>query len=206
VKKNIATSTLVLASLMGAAFAANAQTGTAPASSRDSAFARPDYSLLPYTTRGYVGVNLGQSDYNASCVAGFSCEDKEFAWKAYTGGRLNEMLAIELGYINFGKVSRNGGNTEAHGVNLSLVGNLPLGEMAGLFAKVGTTYNRTDKSGGPGAPNGKEDGFGLSYGVGIGFNVTPQVQIVGEWERHRLDFVDRRDDVDMLSVGLRYRF
>jgi opacity protein-like surface antigen len=78
--------------------------------------------------------------------------------------------------------------------------------MANLFAKVGSTYNRTEKSGAAGAPTGKEDGFGLSYGLGIGFNLTQQVQIVGEWERHRLDFVDRRDDVDMLSVGLRYRF
>jgi ABC-type multidrug transport system fused ATPase/permease subunit len=45
-----------------------------------------------------------------------------------------------------------------------------LGEMANLFAKVGSTYNRTEKSGAAGAPTGKEDGFGLSYGVGIGFN------------------------------------
>lgn len=205
-KKNIATSTIVLATMLGAAFAANAQTTAAPASARDSAFARPDYSLLPFTTRGYVGVNLGRSDYDAGCGAGFPCDSGDFAWKAYTGGRLNEMLAIELGYVNFGKVNRNGGSTEAHGVNLSLVGTLPLGEMANLFAKVGTTYGRTDQSGVAGSPNGKEDGFGLSYGVGIGFNVTPQVQLVGEWERHRLDFVRGKNDVDMLSVGLRYRF
>jgi len=206
VKKNIATSSIVLASLLGAAFAANAQTGTAPASARDSAFARPDYSLLPYTTRGYVGVNLGESKFDGSCLAGFSCEKNDFAWKAYTGGHINEMLAVELGYVNFGKVNRSGGSTEAHGVNLSLVGTLPIGEMANLFAKVGTTYNRTEKSGVAGAPSGKEDGFGLSYGLGVGFNVTPQVQIVGEWERHRLDFVDQRNDVDLVSVGLRYRF
>ena len=205
-KTKAATSTLVLAALLGATFTAHAQTGANTSSTRDSAFARPDYSLLPYTTHGYVGVNLGRSDYDATCNNLFSCERREFGWKAYAGGRLNEMLAIELGYVNFGKVTRNGGSSEAHGVNLSLVGNLPLGEMANLFAKVGTTYGRTDQSAAAGLPSGKEDGFGLNYGVGIGFNVTPQVQLVGEWERHRLDFVGGRDNVDLLSLGLRYRF
>ena len=54
------------------------------------------------------------------------------------------------------------------------------------FGKVGTTYAWTGQSvTAPGMSSGDEHNFGLAYGVGAGFNLTANVQLVGEWEQHR---------------------
>lgn len=194
--KNIPCAKLILASVLLSASAAQAQ--TTPAT---------DYSLLPGTTRGYVGLNLGQAEFDTNCRAGFACETDDFGYKIYAGGRVNQIFGVELGLIDFGKVARLGGDTKAYGLNLSLVGTIPLGEMATIFGKVGTTLARTNVSSSiPGYAQGREDDFGLSYGLGVGFNVTPRVQVVGEWERHRLDFKDGAESVSLYTVGLRYRF
>ncbi len=96
---------------------------------------------------------------------------------------LRPQLGVELGYLNAGKARRLGGDTEAHGFNLSLVGRAPVNEQFDLFGKVGTTYGRTRTSGasGLGVQTGKEDGFGMSYGVGARWAFTPQWAAVIEW-------------------------
>ena len=75
------------------------------------------------------------------------------------------------------------------------------------FGKVGTTYALTGQSvTAPGMSSGDEHNFGLAYGVGAGFNLTANVQLVGEWEQHRLDFLSGRENVSMYSLGLCYKF
>ena len=107
-----------------------------------------------------------------------------------------------------GSADRIGGRTKAQGVNLSLIGRAPLSEQFDVFGKVGTTYGRTRTNGFQGfdVATGKDDGFGLSYGLGVRWNFTPQWSAVLEWERHRFHFADGRNDVDLTSVGVQYRF
>lgn len=163
-------------------------------------------SYLPYTTGGYVGLNLGESDYSADCNIGFSCDDGKFAGKAYTGGMINRYVGVELGYLHMGNVNRDGGSARAHGLNLSLVGHLPIANAFSAFGKVGSTYGRTRVSNTDGN-NGSDTGFGLSYGAGLAFNMTRNWSAVLEWERHEFDFAGNEgQDVDLTSVGVKYRF
>lgn len=169
-----------------------------------------DYSLLPYTRRGYVGLNLGQSDYSdLSCGAGgFSCDDKDVAGTVYTGGMFNDWLGVELGYLHMGRVDRAGGRTEAQGLNVSLVGRLPL-QQFNVFAKGGTTYGRTKVSADALSlvPAGKDSGWGASYGAGVGLDVTPTTSVVLEWARHDFHFEGvGKQEVDLTSLGVKYRF
>jgi hypothetical protein len=162
-------------------------------------------SWLPYTHGGYWGFNLGTPDYEKNCASGFTCDDPSVGGKIYTGGQINKWLGAELGYINFGKLERNGGDTKAQGINLSLVGTIPVGEVFSVFGKVGTTYGWTKTDAAVGA-TGNENGFGLSYGAGLGFNLNPRTQLVAEWDKHEFKFADRRADADLYSVGLKFRF
>ena len=57
-----------------------------------------------------------------------------------------------------------------------------------------------------GATLGKEDGFGLSYGLGARWAFTPQWAAVVEWERHKFKFSDGDAPVNLTTVGLQYRF
>jgi OOP family OmpA-OmpF porin len=172
---------------------------------QSSASASNEKSWLPFTSSGYWGFNLGTPDYEKNCQPGFSCSDPDVGGKIYTGGQFNKWLGMELGYVNFGELERNGGDTKAHGVNLSVVGTVPMGTVVSAFAKVGTTYGWTKTEGVIGR-TGKADDFGLSYGAGLGFNLSAQTQLLVEWDRHNLKFADRDSDVDMYSVGLKFRF
>ena len=202
------------AATLVAATAAQAQTasssGASGANAGTPASGRSDrMSVLPYTQDGYLGISAGRSQYDLrSGPAGTAYDDSGNAFKVYTGGFFHPNLGVELGYINAGKARRLGGDTKAQGVNLSLVGRAPLGEQFDLFGKVGTTYGRTqtDGSSNLGVRTGKEDGFGLSYGIGARWAFAPQWAAVLEWESHKFKFSDGDEAVKMTTVGLQYRF
>ena len=196
--------------LIAAVIAATAALPLAAAAQQAGGTTAGQRGLLPGTTEGYVGANLGRPDFNVPCTAGFACSDPSLGWKIYAGGKWNEVVGVELGYIDFGKAERSGGNARARGVALSALGNWPVTQQVDLFARLGGTYARTRTSAAtvidPVVPTGNRNTFGLNLGVGVSFDVAPNVAIVGEWERHRLRFVTGRDNVDMLSVGARWQF
>jgi OmpA-OmpF porin, OOP family len=162
---------------------------------------------IPGTTHGYLGISAGEADYDTSCVNGFNCDHKDAGFKLYTGGRVWNIIGVELSYINLGKTERGGGETKAQGVDLSAIANLPLGSHFSLFGKVGSTYGWTKVSAeAPGVATGKEHGFGLSYGAGLGWEFSRNWGLRAEWERHRFDFVGNDRDVDFYSLGVHYRF
>jgi hypothetical protein len=165
------------------------------------------YSLIPFTSYGYAGINLGRSKFDGPCAAAFACDDNSFAGKIYTGGLFSRIIGGEIGYVNMGEVDRAGGTVDAHGVNISLVANLPI-DAFNIFAKVGTTYGWTDTSVAPGMGllGGNDNGFGLSYGAGFGIDLTRSWAVVAEWDRHRFHFVNGKDDVDLYSLGVRFKF
>ena len=54
---------------------------------------------------------------------------------------------VEIGYLDLGRIAREGGKTRAQGLNLSLVGKAPLASSFGVFGRLGTTYGRTETIG-----------------------------------------------------------
>ena len=189
---------LLAAAAMAATGGAQAQSGTFG-----------NYSLYG-PGAGYVGLNLGQSNYSlGNGIGPFSSEDHDTVYNVYTGTFFNPNFGLELGYTHFGKIERAGGDTKAEGINLSLVGRAPVSNSFNLLGKLGTTYGRTDVSAFPGSgvASGRENGFGLSYGVGAEYSFTPQLSGVLQYDEHRLKFAGgERDRVNATTVGLRYRF
>jgi OmpA-OmpF porin, OOP family len=166
------------------------------------------YSLLPMTSYGYAGINLGTARWSDTpCGIGYGCDNGAFAGKIYTGGLISRMVGLEVGYINFGRPDRAGGQWRAQGLNASVVANLPV-DPVNVFARFGTTYGwtRTRTGLGSGVMGGDDNGFGLAYGVGIGFDINPRMQVTAEWDRNQFRFVSGREDLDLYSLGLRMKF
>ena len=158
----------------------------------------------------YIGFNAGKSNFKLNNGLGaFPSDSKDTSYSLYGGSYFNQNFGMELGYTDFGRVSRAGGSTRANGINLSVVGRLPVSPSFNVLGKLGTTYGRTDVSAAPGSgvTSGRETGFGVSYGLGVEYAFTPAVSGVLQYDEHKLRFVNSgRDTVGTASVGLRYNF
>lgn len=158
----------------------------------------------------YVELGIGKSDYSLGNGIGFSDSDEgDTAYSIRGGNFFNSNVGMEIGYTNFGSVHRAGGTTKAEGINLSLLGRMPINQNFNLLAKVGTTYSKTDVSSSlaSGVVAGSESEFGLSYGIGAEYLFTPQWSGVLQYESQNMKFAgDRTDRVGVTSLSARYRF
>ena len=205
ITRTISGTVLALAAL---AVAGGVQAQTSSGSS-GGGFGMGGYSFYGPGT-GYVGLNVGRSDYSiGSGSGGFAFDRHDTSYNLYTGTFFHPNVGLELGYTDFGKVTRAGGQTDAEGINLSLVGRAPLGNSFNLLGKLGTTYGRTHVSAATasGIRTGNESGWGLSYGIGAEFVFRPNLSAVLQWDEHDLKFPGSgRDRISTTSLGLRYRF
>ena len=98
---------------------------------------RADYSIYG-AGNTYVGLNVGRSDFAINTgFGGFPSDKRDTVYNIYSGTFFSPNFGLELGYTHFGKIQRAGGTTKAEGVNLSLVGKVPLGSSGfNLLGKV----------------------------------------------------------------------
>jgi hypothetical protein len=183
--------------------------GAAGAQTMSTGATQGSPSLLPYTQRGYVGINVGRPDFRTSCGIGpYGCKNSDVGIHVYTGGLFNDFFGVEVGYLNSGRAGRAGGRTHAHGLNVSAILRAESGAF-NVFAKAGATYGQTRVSTGPlsDVTSGRTRGWGGSHGLGLGYDFRPDAGVVLEWSRHEFRFPGTgRRNVDMTSLGYVRRF
>lgn len=204
-------SKLKLTSVLGmlaaiAPLSAYAQTSGSPSGQPPSSTAQR--SWIPHTSYGYVGANLGRTDYSlGGCSGIFSCDDNATGFKLYTGGRMSRYFGLELGYFHLGDANRNGGDVRAQGANLTLLGNIPFTDNFGLYGKLGGAYGWTKTTTAiPGVASGNENGLGLHYGAGLQYDITKAVALRADWDRFRLKYPGERENADLYSIGVVFKF
>ena len=187
------------------------------------------------TTGPYIGANVGatrakfKNDSISSTLAGqgftvnSSAEDNSSTgYKLYGGYQLNRNFAVEGGYFDLGRfgyavnttpVGVFSNDARVRGLNLDLVGILPLTEQFSVFGKVGAAYAQT-------RANNTSTGFlplnnsstsrkdtNLKLGLGMQYALTEALAVRAELERYRInDPIRNRGHIDMASIGLVYRF
>ncbi len=154
----------------------------------------------------YVGGSVGQVEAEGSCPAGFSCDFKDTGWKFFAGYRVNRHLAVEGSYMKLGEFRASSGGVsatvEGESWGVAAMGLLPVGSSFTLFAKAGVAQTEAEaRAVGPGGSAfGRGDQTELHYGFGAMYDITRNFSVRGEWER--LD----DSEVDMISIGVQYRF
>jgi hypothetical protein len=190
----LATGLLVAAASLGTVVGVQAQTSKA----------------MPAPGSSYVGLGVGKSDFSLGNGLGiFDSDQGDTSYSVHAGSYFNNNLGLEIGYIDFGGVNRAGGRTKADGINLSLIGKMPLSESFNLLGKVGATYGRTSVSSAPGSgiTAGDESGTGLSYGVGAEYVFNPQWSAALQYDSHNLKFAgDGSERVGVTTLSARYHF
>lgn len=183
----------------------------------------------------YIGAGVGQSrakiadDRIAAGLLGsglvvrsITDDDRDTGYKLYGGYRFNRYLSAEGGWFDLGKFGFSAdttptgtltGSSRIRGINLDVVGTLPLTERLAAFARAGVNHAEAkDAFGGTGAvtvlnPNPSKRDTNYKFGVGLQYALTDALSMRAEAERYRVDdAVGNRGDIDLFSVGLVYRF
>lgn len=155
-------------------------------------------------------------------VTSIADDDRDVGFKLFGGYQFNRYFALEGGYVDLGKFSFDAttapagtlaGSIRLRGVNLDVVGTLPVTDRFSVFGRVGATYAQArDSFSGGGAvvvttPNPKKRAANYKVGVGLGYALTDSIDLRAEAERYRVDdAVHNKGDIDLFSVGIVYRF
>jgi opacity protein-like surface antigen len=160
--------------------------------------------------KSFLDINVGRARYDTPCgVPGLTCQNNVTSYSVTAGNMFTENFGAELSYLNFGTARRADGGVTARGLNLSVVGRVPLGQYFGLSGKVGTTYGITHVNApeGAGVPTGKAKGFGLGYGVGLDVRVAHNLRGEIGWEQHDFHFAGSgTSNVRNVTLGVNYTF
>ena len=192
-------------------------------------------ALAQNTSGWYLGGNVGrtsQSGDDAAVVNGLAAQGltttsieqsrHDRGYKLFGGYQFNRNFALEGGYFDlgsFGYLARTlplgsqSGDVGYKGLNLDLVGIVPFTEKFSAIGRVGITSSRASSSfGATGAAavpiaTSSSRSTNAKYGVGVMYDFTPSLAMRVEAERYHVkDAFRNKDHVDMVSVGLVYRF
>lgn len=183
----------------------------------------------------YVGANFGQARAKIDdtritdnlLAAGFTTtalkdNDKHFGYKLFGGYEFNKYFALEGGYFNLGGFGFTAntappsgltGVIKLQGANLDAVGILPFTDKFAAFGRIGYAYTSAkDTFVGYGAviattPERSDHSSNYKFGFGLQYAFSSSWAMRAEAERYRVgDAVGNKGDIDLLSVGLLYRF
>lgn len=188
-----------------------------------------------YDSGWYIGGNIGQShaDIDDERItrnlldSGFTDinitdDNRDKGYKLYGGYQFNRYFAVEGGYFDLGKfeftattlpVGTLDGRIKLKGLNADVVGFLPITEKFSAFGRVGVNYAEAkDTFSGTGSvhvlnPTASERKANPKVGVGLQYAFTDALAMRVEAERYRInDAVGNKGDIDLVSIGLVYRF
>jgi OOP family OmpA-OmpF porin len=179
-------------------------------------------------TGWYGGANIGRSgatiDETRITSGLLSKVERDRGYKIFGGYQFNKYFAAEAGYLELGKfgfttntVPLGTGTLNASiklkGLNLDAVGTLPITEKFSVFGRLGVAHTQAnDAFVGTGAvnvliPNPSARNTNLKIGLGLQYALTDALMLRTEIERYRIDdAVGNKGDVDLVSVGLVYRY
>ena len=183
----------------------------------------------------YVGGNVGstRAHFNNDAinsglanqgltVTSTTSDNRDIGYKLFSGYQINPNFAVEGGFFDLGRFGYGSttiptgtfnGSTRVRGLNLDLLGMVPLSERLSAFARIGAAYARSranfSSTGAVpfGTSSSTRNGTDLKYGLGLQYALTDALALRGEVERYRInDPLRNRGNVNMVSLGLIYRF
>ena len=150
---------------------------------------------------GYVKID-GEDDF----------DDDNQVYQGLLGYRINPYIAVEGGYIDFGKYGNHLANAKTDGYTGALKLIAPIGDRVDVYAKGGQLWYDTDYS--IAGYNGTDSDKAVFAGAGVGFKVTDNLVLNAEytWYDVDLDASDVRNgeetntDFNQVTAGVEYRF
>ncbi len=162
-----------------------------------------------------ITANLMSSGLGTSAM---DLDERGGAYKVFGGYQFNRYFGLEGGYFNLGRFGFDSttvppgslrGRMKAQGLNLDLVGTLPLTDRLAASARVGVQYAQVrDSFRGTGAvtvadPNPSKNAANFKIGAGLQYAFAPNFILRGEAERYRIDdAVGNKGDINVFLLSM----
>jgi OOP family OmpA-OmpF porin len=171
----------------------------------------------PAFAQAYAGASIGQSRVDLDCTGADSCDKTGTAFKLFGGYMFTPNLGVEGAYYNQGKATVSGtdavlgnvtGEFKGDGFGLYGVAVAPFDQFS-VFGKLGVVSSKikvTATSSNLGTASDSESKTKIAWGIGGGYDFSRNLGARLEFERVRVEFMDEKTDVDLITVGLVYRF
>ena len=154
--------------------------------------------------------------------SGLSVDRRDTAYRAFLGYQMTPFWALEGGHFRLGEMSvaatttpagTLNGRLRSEGLNLDLVGSLPLNERWSVLGRVGAQHARTrSEFSGTGAatplnPNPSGRATNYKAGLGLQYAFSPGFMMRLEAERYRIDdSMGHKGNVDAALVSVVFPF
>jgi OOP family OmpA-OmpF porin len=165
----------------------------------------------------YIGASVGQADYTLDTTGTTSADTKDTGYKVYGGTMFTPNFGLEAAYFDLGQATGAaslpgfgsiGITGKARGVSLVGIAAAPFGEAA-IFAKAGFAQVKGEVEARTPLGNASESDSSLqpTFGVGASYAFSSNLSARIEWERFRVRYADDlKEDTDLISAGIVYRF
>lgn len=188
-KQKILAKTLCGALVLGAiapAFAAN-----------DITITRPNRASANMASNMYFGAHLANAQYKEA-------DDSSAAFSLFGGYHLNEVLAIDLAYSDFGEAEKSGDKTEATAFSLGILGKVPVRTGLIFFGKLGLASWDADVS--TGSLSDSDSGTDVYFGIGVDYDISGTSAVRFGLDRYTLSGSDNSDeDITSFSIGIIFK-
>jgi len=151
-----------------------------------------------------------------------SHDDTDAAYKVFGGYQFNPYFGLEAGYFNLGQFGFKStttptgtldGRMKVDGVNIDMVGTLPVNDQLSLLGRLGMHNARTrDTFTSTGAvvvsdPTREITEKNYKAGFGFAYKFSPSMSLRGELERYRInDAMGNKGNVNVASLSLVFPF
>lgn len=159
----------------------------------------------------YVGGNVGWAKIPTTCEAGYSCKDDSIGYRVHIGYNDTAKIAGELGYLNFGSSKFDGGGNvhgkiKAHAVTLGLAFRNEFQPGLKGVLRIGAASVSVEQTSNI-APKDDGNGMNLHLGLGLEYNILPNLQATGALDATRGSTDGGNSGgLFLLSAGLQYQF
>lgn len=164
------------------------------------------------SAQNYALVGVGKSTHDLDCAGATTCDDSGTATKIFFGHKYTPNLALELGYMNFGK-------TRAADAGLGLDLKVDGFGVGGAFhhdfapnwnfvARLGLAQMKAKATATLGASSATDsDSSAQLYGgLGLGYRLSKQMTLGAHWDFTRGEIAGEKVDVNAYSVALTFDF
>lgn len=165
---------------------------TTPAFAADDiTISKPHRMSSNMASNFYAGAQLAYASYK-------EVDDNSAAFGLFGGFHLNEVLAVEAAYNDFGEAEKGGVKAEASAFSLGLMGKLPLKTDLTLFGRVGLAAWDIDLS--PGSDSGTD----VYFGIGADYDISGTAAVRFGIDAYSLNG-DIDEDITAFAIGFIFK-